>query len=771
MSTLKRLFPIWWRPALFLFVLVTIAWLPLVGMDFWQDDRALIFKLQHPFESAGLFGQTLWGNGPYRAVAAPIYPLYRVFGLHPAPYFALSIVVYALATAAIWWFARQLFERRDYAFATAALFAVSHPGADAMLRIINSYQNLFGLIGAAITLGGLVAHLRTNRLAWLGVSLLGYVFALELAFVRSAGLIIPILAGLALFSPVRAKRLALDLGMAVGRALPYLAVFNYLYEPTADPNHSLSRLVVSIVSERNYQVLGSLVATLGNLVLPAGAHPIVGGAFVIGAVGLAAATWRRGPLGRIVLFGLITSVAMFLPNWIQYPTTPFNTTHRYLTGSLLGYLPLLVVAAFYLTERFKLPKITLFRERFPVMIALIGLVFIVLNLQYLTGLITTRALPSKRFYRELRTLVPQLPKGSLLYFEVANDSKTTTQFRDFFAVGSMPDETALAIHYGIDRYDLKIAASTEELLAEAAKNETPSEKLYYFRYGPEGLSDQSKTFRQLIENGLSINLENQTIAQGQRVSFKLNELTAGLPAFLKMSYQFKSLDNEPLIDPALQAAIEFRQGLKASVSSQWRLQEATHLLDGDPETPWLAHRIHWNDYNQEEIVIDFGAPRKVDHMSWLNGHESRTATSYTIAADQGGAWKNLIEQTKNGSKKTGELIDEHFDAVTTTKLRLIISASSGGDAPQIAELYPLPNIEPPLTLTVGTPAKRLPQVVPIKPGNGTIGIALPNVTNLNPIVLGPLKPNGSLKIEGTQVQIPSLKELKSQGLLKQFSEN
>lgn len=769
------------RSALFLLALVAITWLPLTGMDFWQDDRALMFKLQRPFESAGLFGQTLWGNGPYRAVAAPIYPLSLAFGLNPGPYFALSIIVYFIATVAVWWFARQLFERDDYALASAALFAVSHPGADAMLRIINSYQNLFGIIGAAVTLGALLVHLKTNRLAWLGVSLLGYVFALELAFVRSAGLIIPILAVLVLFSPLRRKRLALDLGSMIGRALPYLGLFNYLYEPTADPNQSLSRFAVSIVSERDYQALGSLFATMGNLLLPerlatalhlpAATHTILGIGLVIGALGLVVATWRRGPLGRIVLFGLITSFAMFLPNWIQYPTTPFNTTHRYLTGSLLGFLPLVVVAAFYLNERFKLPKITLFRERFPILVALLALAFFLLNTQYFTSLIRTRANPSKRFYREFRTLVTELPKGSVLYFEVADEPKIRGQFRDFFAVGSMPDETALAIYYGIDRYDLKIAASAEELLAVAAKNETPSDRLYYFRYGQGGLTDQSAKFRNLLNKGLTITLDDQTITQGQSASFQINELTAGLPAFLTLSYQLNASGPEPLIDPTLGAAIEFRQGLKASASSQWRFQETTNLLDGDPETPWLAHRIHWNDYAQEEIVIDFGAPRTISQLRWANGDESRTPTSYAIAADQGGNWKTLLEKTKNPSRKTGEVIDEPFDPITTRKLRLTITASSGGDAPQIGELYPLPDVEPPLALTVGTPAKRLPQIVALKSGSGTVAIALPSVVTLNPIVLGPLKPAGSLTIQRAELRIPSLSELKTKGLIKQFSDN
>ncbi|MFY9484457.1 MAG: discoidin domain-containing protein [Patescibacteria group bacterium] len=780
-STLKGHLSRWWRPALFLLVLVAITWLPLAGMNFWQDDRALIFKLQHPFESAGLFGQTLWGNGPYRAVAAPIYPLYRLFGLHPAPYFALSIMVYFLATVAVWWFARQLFERGDYALATAALFAVSHPGADAMLRIINSYQNLFGIIGAAITLGALLAHLKTNRLAWLGVSLLGYLVTLELAFVRSASLIIPILMVLVLFSPLRRKRLIPDLGMMTARALPYLALFNHLYEPTADPNHSLSRFAVSIVAERNYQALGSLVATLGNLVLPqrlatglqlpAATHTIIGIGLVIGALGLAVATWRRGPLGRIVIFGLITTIAMFLPNWIQYPTTPFNTTHRYLTGSLLGFLPLIVVAAFYLTQRLKLPKITLFGKRLPAIVALLVFAFFLLNAQYLTGLITTRATPSKRFYRELRTLVPELPKGSVIYFEVARDGTTQAQFRDFFAVGSMPNETAIAIYYGIDRYDLRIAESTDELLALAAKNETPINQLYYFRYGPGGLADQSAKFRDLLNKGLDVNLEGKTITQGESASFQLNELTAGLPAFLTLNYQFNPSGSEPLLDPTLNAAIEFRQSLTASVSSQWRFHEATNLLDGDPETPWMAHRIHWNDYSQEELVIDFGAPRTIDHLTWANGSESRTPTNYAIAADQGGGWKTLLERTKNPSRKTNEVIEERFGSITTSKLRLTITASSGGDAPQVGELYPLPNVEPPLAVTVGTPAKRLPQVVAIKPGSESIEIALPTVVTLNPIVLGPLKPAGTLTVERAQVRIPSLNELKTKGLLKQFSDN
>lgn len=747
-------------------------------MDFWQDDRALIFKLQHPFESAGLFGQTLWGNGPYRGTVAPLYPLWLLFGLNPAPYFASSIVVYFLATLVIFWLGKKIFERDDLALVMASLFAASHLGADGMLRIINSYQNLFGVIGAAATIGFLLTHLKTRNIFWYFLSLIAFIATLEVVFIRSGGLIVAVIAADLLFAPLSLTRRGVkEFGLLIARQLPFILAFNKIYEATADPQGSITTFVKTVIGERQFEVLLTPLQTFGSLVVPDRLiefpKTLVGGIAVAAILALALLLWKRSSrLARAILWGLLTTFALFLPNWIQYPTEAFNTTHRYLSGSLIGYYTI-VTAVVALIAHSTLHLRRIARGKPLALVAGVPVVlFLTLNLHYQVGLLTNRAQPSKRFYRQLRQLVPRFEKGSLIYFEVASDPVNQQQFRDFFAVGSMPDETAIAIYYGIDRYDLTLAESVDELLSLAVTNQTRFEELYYFRYSNQGLADRSTQFRQLVAEGLTANLAGQTIATDQTATFEFDELTAGLPGLLKISYRFNGSGTEPLIDPNLQASLEFRQALKAKASSEWRFHEAPNLLDNDPAMLWMAHRIHWHDSQREEITIDFGSARRVDKLSWLNGHESRTPTSYQIEAAQNSGWQALVDREQAPTRKTGELIEERFEPVTTNQLKLTIRATSGSDSPQIAELYPLPDIEPPLSVRVGTPAKRLHQIVAIAPGSRAIEFPLPaGLPSLSPIVLGPLKPKGTLAIDRLELKIPNLAELKAKGLVRQFSEN
>ncbi len=831
MSMLKGLkWPGWSKPVLMLAALVLLAWLPLVGMDFWQDDRALIFKLQHPYQSAGLFGNTLWGQGPYSSTAAIVYPFWPLFHLNPAGYFASSIVVYFIATLVVWWFATVLFERKDLALVMASLFAVSHFGADGMLRIINSFQNLLGLMGAAATIGLLITHIKTRNLFWYALALLMYLGTVGLIFIRSSGLILAVIGVDLAFSLLRRKGKLLNeiIGLMI-RQTPFVIAFVKSYGLGSSASERISQSSLESITKAGLpKAIGSLVTSFGNLVVP---DRITGlftqnldtvqmaiGILALATIGAIILTqWKKQPhLARVMIFGTIATFAFFIPNWLQYPVTPFNTTHRYLTSSLLGSFAIatacIVFIHHFLSRRLK--TLTLKNIATVPVLILVGL-----NLQYQISILNNRAIPSKRFYRDLHTRVPHFEKGSLIYFDIEETQAIKDQFRNFFAVGSMPDETALAIYYDIDRYDIKFPESIDELVSIALQQHTPIEKIYLLRYSGSGLENRSQQFRDLLAHGTTIDKGDLTFNdQGSRIAAP--EPIERLPAQISFDYIF-----QPTI-PRLPAATDttetntlkllrgaqflttIRNTMKITASSQWRFHEIVNINDNNPDTSWLGHRIHFHDEKQETLEFDFGSPQLIGELWWVNGSTSRTATSYTITAADRDHWNTIVTKHNLAAQPSGGLIKERFAPLTTNKLRLTITETEQGDAPEIAEIYPLApmpqnatvddlyqTLKNPfsyvsstyefetaqkllntagiaLPMAVGTPSKQLSLLTFVKPGTNHLTIDVPSgFERLDPIAMGPLGIGSAIKLMHLKIVVPNLATMAAHNLVKNFSDN
>src|SRR5574341_2304004 len=83
-----------WSKVLLIFLISLIAYGQTLLMYFWQDDSALMFKLQHPAEAAGSFGIGLWERSPYQYLLVPFVPFFPLFGLEPFGYFLVGFLRY-----------------------------------------------------------------------------------------------------------------------------------------------------------------------------------------------------------------------------------------------------------------------------------------------------------------------------------------------------------------------------------------------------------------------------------------------------------------------------------------------------------------------------------------------------------------------------------------------------------------------------------------------------------------------------------------------------
>jgi hypothetical protein len=159
-------------------------------MYFWQDDFALLFKLQHPWEYAGSFGNDIIGGGAYKYLVTPFVPFFPLFRLSPFPYFLVALVLYMLAAVAFYFFVRVLFRNTRASMYATFLFLSGYVGVDIMFRIINSWQTMIGHIFTFLSLGFFVLFYRRFRKRDYFASLLFYLAAVEFVFVRSHALIV-----------------------------------------------------------------------------------------------------------------------------------------------------------------------------------------------------------------------------------------------------------------------------------------------------------------------------------------------------------------------------------------------------------------------------------------------------------------------------------------------------------------------------------------------------------------------------------------------------
>lgn len=90
-------------------LVVLIAYGQTLRMYFWQDDFALLFKLQHLQEPAGSFGSGVIGSGPYKYLISFFVPFFPLFKLNAFPYFLVGFLSYLLVTLVFYFFASEIF--------------------------------------------------------------------------------------------------------------------------------------------------------------------------------------------------------------------------------------------------------------------------------------------------------------------------------------------------------------------------------------------------------------------------------------------------------------------------------------------------------------------------------------------------------------------------------------------------------------------------------------------------------------------------------------
>ena len=561
-------------------------------------------------------------------------------------------------------------------------------------------------------------------------------------------------------------------------------------------------------------------------------------------IALAITLWKtHKDLALALLFGLAMLASQVFGYFIQYQESIFSTTHRYLTYSFVGYSIIAGGISFVLFEKIlKSPflgrkKGSLFLgSKYAHLWAALPLILLLGNNLYLEvnrqrQVVADISQPTRKFYQDLKKFVPRIEKGAVFYFDIKDDNFYKFQFRNFFSVGSMPESTALAIYYGVDRYDLSLIDNFDELLSKLADKEIKVDSLYSFYYGEQGLINTTEAMRNLVKDGskaeiLSLQpgaasgiplvgeikthpltpmlliLQTKVIPRTDQIVFPYSQ--SGQKSSLYLSAQ-----KQQVVDYLLSRQ-EYYKAVKATSLSQWKYQEIYNIVDDDPVTSWRGHRIYWHEKRHEQVIIDLGAVKKISKVVWTNWNHTLTPISYAIdVSSDKESWIEVKRVVNGLERQDGEVVVEDFDEVVGRYVRMDITATLSNDAPSLSEVEVVAsdydNIDPQKALSfIKSPFDfistrdelnlLLSKIAPLlelkvswstNKGGGERTVLVGSFDNVNTYQLV-LNPGGivmkdltisavnapvKLEVQSVKLENLNLEEIKKWGLIKKFVEN
>ncbi|QQS38615.1 discoidin domain-containing protein [Candidatus Woesebacteria bacterium] len=741
-------------------IVVLIAYGQTLQMYFWQDDSALIFKLQNPEGAAGSFGEGIIGHGAYKYLVTPFVPFFPLFGKDPFGYFFIGFITYIIATYFFHRFVRELYGEIKYAYYSTLIFAAGYIGSDIMFRVINSWQTNFGLILAFLTFEQIVKFTKKKKKVHYFLAVFFYWAATEFVFIRSHSLIVPIVVLDALFL-VNISKVTSLLKYGI-RQIPFLFIFYFRYltnEGFGGPG------LVSLVNELvagNVEILAPLFANIGNsvfayplqeklltFVLPRivsdQAFVVSGFAFGLfsvfyllamcheatkkkiigigilflgmilnlflysldylwyrqiadifsGALGIEFIVFsfticiqnihKNKKLSKVAFFAFIVIVTQVFGYYVQYPSAIWGTTHRYFSYVVIGFA-IIFVSIIKLGEN-KKSKQSFLGKGLLIGILSMHLYF---GFTYQANLVETRSKTTREFYTKLLTYVPDIEKGSGFYFDVSLEPPYPQRFYDFFSVGSMPESTALAMYYDVDRYDVRHLTDFNETVLYIANGDMEIDYLYSYYYGKNGLVDNTYKMRELLNNGsentVFTSLSDVVAIPLVPVELKLTISAAkGIPPTNYKPIKY-SLKEKLLILEYLKARNDYYAEVVSNSLSDWRFREVGYAVDKNITTTWQGHRIYWNEKGHEELIVDLGKVKKIGSVIWTNWKTSLAPVTYSIETSVDRKNWSVRKSVVNGpERKNVEQIVEKFAATDARYVRMVISKTQTDDSPSLLE--------------------------------------------------------------------------------------
>lgn len=401
-----------------------------------------------------------------------------------------------------------------------------------------------------------------------------------------------------------------------------------------------------------------------------------------------------------LLLSLLISIGAY---YAYDPLVSLNTTHRYLTGAF--YFLITLLSVLYIGLGRKTKAIIIFWAVFNLLSSFI----------YQHNILIGRSFPVESFYQELRKELPSIKKGNLLYFDLSGN-EARNHFTDAISTASMPDETSFAWRYGMDRYDFNISRDFD------IKDVNTFNSFYYNGDNLVNTTDLTKKYltQGITLNNIPFTFENKKVHFNNPIDIvsplqlKIT-LTGTSPNLSKISFPYNpdiSLSTNTVAHDSnlRREAFDYQKTVtgimknaKVQTSSSWMSDIPQNSIDNNINTNWRANRIAWG-HEDTFIGLDLGRKYLINKLVWINGFGNSTPTNYSVEVSNDGVnWKvvTTVKSVTRIDDKNPQVVS--FEAQNTRFIRMDLRETLDTDAPQIAEIWPVPtdfdSLDIPSTLT------------------------------------------------------------------------
>lgn len=440
--------------------------------------------------------------------------------------------------------------------------------------------------------------------------------------------------------------------------------------------------------------------------------------------------YLRGRIRRLIVFLEFWCIANLFIYTSYQPTSILASTDRYLVHSFLPIVALLSMTIL-IKENFLFfgKKLSVGKMAFFITL-LWGMINVLNSVTYQHSILENRSIPAATFYKQLRGYLPEIKVGDIVYVDVANDA--LLQYQTAFSVGQMPETTALAWRYGLDRYDFMLTNDYHDFINQVNKKGLKLAQIHSYFYSKKGLTDTSNLIRKYLSGDLGAQNARADLPQKSLTKYFVAEdgtrfdipdlilnLSQSINSSVPVHLTFNILASQPqeseikfplsrksnitfdgdqiwkdsgLREKAFsyqQAKTVFYNNAKISASSEWNNRAAKYLFDQDPTTIWQSNRTLWK-HQDTFIQINLPQEEQIDRLAWINGFSDHTPVSYSISVSQDGVnWREV--KTVNASLRLdqGKLQVISFPKVKSLYVKLSLFKTIGGDSPSIAEIWPI----------------------------------------------------------------------------------
>ncbi|KKQ95728.1 MAG: hypothetical protein UV74_C0013G0335 [Candidatus Woesebacteria bacterium GW2011_GWB1_43_14] len=764
------------RYKVFLLITVLISYGQILGMGVWKDDNAIFFKFTHVNEPTGFFGTGILGQGPYRFSITPYWFVYQLVGYeHIWAYYLLILFFYFLIAFLVYKVFSRIISPLGGQVA-GLLFAAGYVASEGYFWVANAMLANASMVIDLLILLFYHLYFQKKRLTYylfaLGLYwLVSFLIPLRNYYFVSIVIIFELI-------HINLRNLPRAILTSLIRLVPFGIVFQRYFLSQMDGRAvSVQNFFVSLRGGDLYLTQGFL-SSIASLIIPdwfvfwlfryfpprIALFCVISLFFIvlfflfrsqrrkflkIVCFNLFGIVWlivsrnlydtpvlalvpvrifiiRLGGLVLILALSLLFTLPkkmkgqfFFFFSWFVIsiagytfyePKAYLGTTHRYFAHSLVplaGVLAVVFVAV--------KPK-NLWTKLVRSMIIFWGLTNLVSSVIYQNKILKERSIPVRNFYVQLKDHLERVKPGDVFYFDVAKES--ASQFGDAFKVSSMPNETAIAWRYGVDRNDFRLFDDFDSFIIWVWDNKLTREQIHTYYYSKEGLVDTSVQTWHYLKNKegyKELNVTAQRSNGGLEIAFDepINsvsplEFELGISAkplaVSELSFPYHNdvalFSNKLAGDSSLrQSAFDYqkqKESLMArariSTNSTWFGDVADHLIDGNLGSVWRSHRVLWSKEKSTNLTVDLTTELSVDRFVWYNAYSNNTPTRYRLELSSDNQdWLTVYESEGQYRIEPNEIQVIKFNPRRARYVRMTITKTLSDDSPGVAEVWVVPS--------------------------------------------------------------------------------